>query len=491
MDRICNALNNRVMTANEAAQIVKDGDIIGVSGFTLCGYPKEVPKAIAQNKTAKNLKVLSGASVGDELDGEMAREGVMSVRYPYQSNKDLRKLINKGEIGYSDMHLSHMPIYIQRGVGREVDVAIIECAAVTEEGILLTTSVGSSDTFIRNAKKIILEVNTKVPMDIIGMHDIFDVGVAPNAKIIPITNPMDRIGTKLVPCDLNKIAAIVYTDAYDQSPAFKEVDETSQAISDRIVHFLKKEVEAGRQPKNLCPLQSGVGSVANAVLKGLASSSFENMTMYTETFQESALELLEEGKFIGASTSALSLSQEAMERMFSNMAWYAKRIVMRADDISNHPEVIRRLGLISMNTPLEVDIYGHINSTHVMGTQIMNGIGGSGDFARNCGLGIFATPSTAKGGMISSIVPMVSHVDHTEHDTQIIVTEQGLADLRWKTPKERAELLIENCAHPDYKPLLREYYQCALKNAKGLHTPHDLKNALSWHVRFLETGSMK
>ena len=144
-----------------------------------------------------------------------------------------------------------------------------------------------------------------------------------------------------------------------------------------------------------------------------------------------------------------------------------------------------------MNSPIEVDIYGNVNSTHIMGTSVMNGIGGSGDFARNARVNIFAAASTAKGGSISCIVPMVSHVDHTEHDTQIIVTEQGVADLRWKTPTERAELLIEHCAHPDYRPMLRKYFEQSKQCSKGQHTPHDLTKALSWHQHYLESGSMR
>ncbi|TKI78799.1 acetyl-CoA hydrolase, partial [Bacillus wiedmannii] len=103
------------------------------------------------------------------------------------------------------------------------------------------------------------------------------------------------------------------------------------------------------------------------------------------------------------------------------------------------------------NTALELDIYGNVNSTHVLGTKMMNGIGGSGDFARNARLAIFVTKSIAKGGNISSIVPFVSHVDHTEHDVDVIVTEQGYADLRGLAPRERVELIIENCVHPMYR----------------------------------------
>ena len=104
-----------------------------------------------------------------------------------------------------------------------------------------------------------------------------------------------------------------------------------------------------------------------------------------------------------------------------------------------------------MNGMIEADIYGNVNSTHVMGSAIMKGIGGSGDFARNGFCNFFLSPSTAKGGAISAIVPMVSHVDHTEHDVQVVVTEQGLADLRGLGPRDRATGIIEGCAHPSFR----------------------------------------
>lgn len=490
MDRICGILKDRVMSADEAASMIQSGMTLGFSGFTLSGYPKLVPLALVSSMHAKDLTVLTSASTGDELDGAMSRAGLMAKRYPYQSNKDLRTNINNGTTLYSDMHLSHLPAYLQRGTMR-IDYAIIECLAVTEDGIVPTLSVGASNSIVNAADKVILELNEAVPLSLMGIHDIFNVSPAPNSAAIPVMAPLDRVGTQYIPCPPEKIAAIVISNTLDQCATMKPVDDVSQAISERIVGFLKSEVAAGRQPKNLLPLQSGVGSIANAVLKGLADSDFENMTMYTETFQQSALELVEMGKFVGASTTAISLSDEGMARLLADPEWYKQRMVVRPQDVTNHPEVIRRLGIVAMNTPIEFDIYGNVNSTHIMGTSMMNGIGGSGDFARNAGLTIFATPSVAKGGAISAIVPMCSHIDHTEHDTQIFVTEHGLADLRWKTPVERAELIIENCAHPDYKPLLREYFNDALRLSKAKHTPHVLSRALSWHTRYMETGSMK
>ena len=101
-----------------------------------------------------------------------------------------------------------------------------------------------------------------------------------------------------------------------------------------------------------------------------------------------------------ASATALSLSPEAAEEFNRDVALYRKKVVLRPQEISNHPELIRRLGVIAMNGLIEADIYGNVNSTHIRGTSIMNGIGGSGDFARNAYLSIFMTPSTAKNGAI-------------------------------------------------------------------------------------------
>jgi succinyl-CoA:acetate CoA-transferase len=164
------------------------------------------------------------------------------------------------------------------------------------------------------------------------------------------------------------------------------------------------------------------------------------------------------------------------------------RNIVRPQEISNHPEIFRRLGLISINSALELDIYGNVNSTPVLGTKMMNGIGGSGDFARNARLAIFVTKSIAKNGKISSIVPFVSHVDHTEHDVDVIVTEQGYADRRGLAPRQRVDLIIDWCAHPMYREQLRDYYREAL--TRGGQTPHVLEKAFSWHMNYAKNGTM-
>lgn len=185
----------------------------------------------------------------------------------------------------------------------------------------------------------------------------------------------------------------------------------------------------------------------------------------------------------------MTLSSVWADRVFRNIGAYKDKLVLRPQEVSNHPEIIRRLGVIGINTALEFDIYGNVNSTHVGGTDMMNGIGGSGDFARNAFLSIFVAKSVAKGGAISSVVPMVSHVDHTEHDVDILVTEHGLADLRGLAPRERAPVVINNCCHPAYRELLSDYFRRAVET-RGGQTPHILEEAFDWHVRRLKTGSM-
>lgn len=495
-DRIRNdELKSKIVSADVAALLIKDGMHVGTSGFTPSGYPKAVPLALAKRvrETGEKLKIAlsTGASVGDELDGELAKAGIISRRLPYQTNNFLRDCINEGTCEYTDLHLSHTPQYIRYGFLGKMDVAIVEAVAITEDGhIVPSTSIGNSQVFVEMSDSVIVEINTSQPIELEGMSDIYVPENPPNRKPIPIETVSDRVGTPYIKCEKSKIRAIVITDMKDDVRPFTPIDSVSEAISDNLLNFIKTEVKLNRLPENLLPLQSGVGSVANAVLAGLLKSDFENLTCYTEVIQDSMLELIEKGKVVYASGTSISPSPEYLERFKNNISFFKNHIVLRPQEISNSPEVVRRLGVISINTAIEADIYGNVNSTHIMGGRMMNGIGGSGDYARNAYLSIFTTPSTAKGGSISSIVPMVSHHDHVDQDVMVIITEFGVADLRGKSPKEKAKEIILKCAHPDYRGMLEEYFEKAM-NSKFKHTPQVLGDALSWHERFLKTGSMK
>ena len=494
-DRILNkSLHSKITTAEDAASIIKDGMSIGCSGFTPCGYPKTTPLALAERvKKGEKIRInlLTGASVGVELDDALAEVDAIARRYPYQTGKAINKAINEGNTLFQDIHLSQMAQQVRYGFLGRLDIAIVEAVAITEDGgIIPSTSVGNSPTFVKTADKVIVEINTTQPLELIGMHDIYTPSDPPYRHPIPITDISQRIGYPYMPCSPEKIIAIVPCDITDKTRPLAPIDETAKRMADNLIDFFKFEIKKGRLPKGLLPLQSGVGNVANAVMAGLLNSSFSNLRVWTEVIQDSMFDLIDAGKLFFASGTSLTPSPEGLIRFYKNIKHYRQKIILRPQEISNNPEIVRRLGVIAMNTALEVDIYGNANSTHILGTKMVNGIGGSGDFSRNAYLTIFLTPSTAKSGKISRVVPLVSHIDHTEHETHIIVTEQGVADLRGLDPKERVREIIEKCAHPDYRPLLWDYYKRAEKEVGG-HIPILLNEAFSWHLRLKERGTMK
>lgn len=496
---LCSSLQDKIMSAEEAAALIHDGVNVGMSGFTGSGYPKSVPQALARRIAEAHafgkhfrIGVWTGASTAPELDGALAEADGVEMRLPYQSDPVCRKRINSGQMEYIDIHLSHVAQFVWFGFLGKLDIALVEVAGILEDGRLVpSSSVGNNKTWLEQADKVILEVNTKQSAKLEGMHDIYyGTSLPPHRQPIPLVRADDRIGEPYLRCDPDKIIAIVETHAPDRNSPFSPPDENSQRIAGHILDFFEHEVRRGRLPKNLLPLQSGVGNIANAVMAGLNKGPFDNLTAYTEVLQDGMLDMIRSGKLAMASATAFSLSDAGLEEFNANVDLYRERIILRPQEISNHPEVIRRLGVIAMNGMIEADIYGNVNSTHVMGSSIMNGIGGSGDFARNAYISIFMTPSQAKNGQISCIVPMASHVDHTEHDVQVIVTEQGLADLRGLSPNQRAKVIIEKCAHPDFRPALLDYHERAMSGAYGRHTPHLLDEALSWHQRYVKEGAM-
>lgn len=500
-DRIaCVALKSKVMSAADAAALIGSGATVGMSGFTGSGYPKAVPLALAARIDAAHakgepfrLRVWTGASTGPELDGALARSNGIEFRLPYNSDPIAREKINRGEMEYFDMHLSQVAPMAWQGFLGPLDVAVVEVAGIRPDGSLIpSSSVGNNKTWLDRASRVILEVNRWQNPALEGMHDIYyGTALPPNRVPIPLVRPDDRIGEPWFRCDPDKIVAIVETEAPDRNLPFAAPDAAARAIAGHLLEFFQHEVAKGRLPASLLPLQSGVGNIANAVLSGLVDGPFEGMTAYTEVIQDGMIDLMKTGKLRLASATAFSLSPEAAADLNANMAAFRDRMILRPQEISNHPELIRRLGCLAMNGLIEADIFGAVNSTHVMGSRIQNGIGGSGDFARNAYVSIFMTPSTAKGGTISSIVPQCSHVDHITQDVQVIVTEQGLADLRGLSPKQRAELIIARCAHPDYRPALEDYYARARRFAYGQQSPSLPGESLSWHQRFIETGSMR
>ncbi len=484
------------LSQEEAAQLIHHGETVAVSGFTAAGAPKAIPAALAARAEAEHaagrpfkINLISGASTGRSLDGALARAKAIGFRTPYQSDPDLRKSINAGETRFFDMHLSRLPQDVRYGFLGPIHTAIIEASEVTKYGeIVLTSSVGASPTFCRCAKQIIIEWNRYHPSFLRGVHDIYEPADPPQRSDIPVFQPNDRIGQPVIQVDPARIVGVVETHLPDETSAFPEVSPLTAKIGENVANFLAGEIKRGLLPKSFLPVQSGVGDTANAVLKAMSQHpDIPNFQMYTEVIQDAVIALMREGRVTFTSGSSLTVPPATLEGVYADWDFFRNRLLLRPQEITNNPEVVRRIGTISVNTALEVDLSGNVNSTHVLGRNMMNGIGGSADFARAAFLSIFICPSTAKGDKISTIVPMVSHLDSSEHSVSIIVTDQGVADLRGKAPSERARLIIENCAHPDYKPILRDY----IAHGGHGHSVQSLGAAFGMHQQFAKTGDMR
>jgi acetyl-CoA hydrolase len=495
----CKTLHGKIKAVEDVIPFFKDGMNLGWSGFTPVGYPKAIPKALANHVEANNLQgklrfnLLIGASVGTETEDRWAALDMIARRWPYQSGKNIQKGINSGRIRMHDKHLSMFAQdlvygFYTKDLGGKLDIGIVEASAITEEGnIILAGSVGIAPEIIQTAEHLIIELNTAIPSHE-GLHDIVLPEMPPHRKPHLVSRVEDRIGLTYVPCDPAKIIAIVESREPDNGRALGATDAVSEAIAAHILDFFQAEVKAGRLPANLLPLQSGVGNIANAVVGGLVKGPFANLTVYTEVLQDTMLDFFDSGKLEFASATSLSLSENGFKRLYANWDGYTSRIVLRPQQLANNPEIIRRLGVIAMNTPVEFDIYAHANSTLV----------GSGDFLRNAFLSIMHSPSVRPSKTdptgISCVVPMVPHVDHTEHDLDVLVTEQGLADLRGLCPRDRAQLIIDRCAHPDYRPILQDYFDRAssycLSRGCG-HEPHMLDKVFRMQQHLAEHGTMK
>jgi propionyl-CoA:succinyl-CoA transferase len=487
--------NFPVISAEEAASHIPDGAMVALSGFANAGTAKLVPRAIAKRAQQLHsagkpykIRLITGSSSGNDIDEELARAEALSWRAPFQSSPTLRSQINRQQVQYIDMHLAGAPQTLLAGFFGKLDYAIIEATDVTRDGrVYLTTSIGASPAYLQYADRVFIELNGYHSRRLPEMADIVILPPPPREVPIPIHDPLTKIGYPYAVVDPKKIMGIIETNEADQIKPFTPMDWKARSIAENVVRFLFGEMISGRIPSEFLPLQAGLGNLANSVMAALGENPYiPPFQMYSITFQDSLVDLMEKGKLKGASACGLALTAEMLSHVCSNMDFFGPRIVLRPQDISDDAGVIRRLGVIAINPAIEVDIYGNMNSSHLFGTDTVNGIGGSGEFTRNSYLSIVMCPSTVMGGRISCIVPMSPHIDSNEHSVQVIVTEQGFADIRGIGPIQRARKIIGNCAHPAY----RDYLNAYISEPGSGHIRHNLGRAFELHRNFLEYGKM-
>jgi succinyl-CoA:acetate CoA-transferase len=463
--------------ASAAGAIPADATLL-TSGFGSVGYPKAVPEALAESDRDLALTVVSGGSVGPEIDTDLVEADAVERRYPFQARPEINEAVNDGRVAFNDRHISSLGDEVRFGGLVDPDVAVVEAVAVGEDWLVPSTSIGHTPPFVDAVDRLVVEVNRAQPRELAAFHDVYRLADPPDRGGVPLSAEGERIGDPRIAFDTETLVAVVETDRRDEPYTFRDPTDTDEAIAGNLGGFLEREVERSPLFEESLRMQFGVGSLGNALMGALADADVgdRDLVYFGEVIQDGLLDLLDGGDLRVASATSLALSAEGQQRLFEDAERYAEDVVLRPAELSNRPELIDRFGVVAVNSAVEVDLYGHVNSTHVGGSRMISGVGGSGDFVRNSPLSIIALPSTAAGGDVSTVRPMVTHVDHTEHDVDVIVTEHGIADLRGTSPRERARLLVE-CAAPDFRPALEEYLDRAGEDG---HTPHDLDSAFEW-----------
>ncbi|GHV54359.1 acetyl-CoA hydrolase [Deltaproteobacteria bacterium] len=492
-DKVANpSLRKRIMPADEAASFIKNGMNVAMGGYTSCGYPKVISsELVARKKRGEELAIhlLTGSMVGPEIHEALGEAGVLSRFAPLITSKILAGQANAGEAHYVEQPMNRLPRLLRGRAFGSLDVAVVEAVAVTREGYIVpSNSGGMIPNFLEAAKQVIVEVNTAQPEELYGLHDIYLSEPPPAAKPIPILSAGHRIGKPYALVDPRKIAAIVASEIPDYVPESRGTVAMPE-ITGHLLNFL--ELESRRtMGGRLVPIQTGFGNLTNAILGAFGESNFRELEFFCGGVVAEHLALMMAGKTRTISTGSLQMGKYTIELLRKHPEIFREQVVIRSTDVANNGEVVARLGLIALNSGIEIDIYGNVNASHIMGSRVVNGLGGGANFAQNAGLSIVMLPSVSKNGDISAVVPMVSHHDIIEHDVDVVITENGVADLRGLDETERARSVIANCAHPEYRDRLARYLDTAILRYGG-HHPIILEEALSWHQRLRDTGSMR
>lgn len=476
------SLQGRIQSADQAAAFIKDGMTIAMGGYAMAGYPKAVVEALVKRKEEGEdlvINLITGANV-PWVDEQLGGANIIGRRTPMIASRILASQANKGSIKYIEQQMCKMPRLLRSKSFGKIDIAVVEALGFTEEGALIpSTSVGMVHYLMDAADAIIVEVNSAYPKCLEGIHDIYLPKAPPKTEPIPLVETSQRIGQTAIPINEDKILCIVETHRPEDLGPQAKGSEQAVHIASHLFDFLEKEFKDWKG--HLPPIQTGFGGIANAITDAFSKSNFTDLEFFCGGVTEPVLELLAEGKVKAISTGGIGMSPrvEAILKATPNLH---ERLTIRNGDITNNAEIIGRLGLIALNTGVEMDIYGNVNSSHIAGSRVVNGIGGGANFAQNAGLSIMVMPAISKGGAISNIVPMVSHQDICEHDVDIVVTENGLADLRGLDDGERAEVIIKNCASPLYQKQLNQYLSDAREKCGG-HHPQLPMQAFEWYTR--------
>jgi 4-hydroxybutyrate CoA-transferase len=340
---------------------------------------------------------------------------------------NVRQAVNEGRADYTPVFLSEIEPLFESGQ-MPIDVALIQVSPPDAHGFCsFGVGVDTTLTASRQAKLVVAQVNDQMPRT---FGDSF-IHVSDIDSIIEGSRPL---------CEAKPIT----------------ITDVHRAIGKNVASL----IEDG------ATLQLGIGGIPDAVL--LELNNHKNLGIHTEMLSDSAIPLIESGVINGSCksiqrgkivTGFVLGTKKLFEFVNNNPAFE-----FHPSAYTNDPYVIsQNHKMVAINSALQVDITGQVCADSI-GTYFYSGIGGQVDFIRGAsrckeGKPIIAIPSTAKGGTISRIVPMLdpgAGVVTSRGAVHYVVTEFGVAYLHGRTIRQRAESLIE-IAHPKFRDGLYAY----------------------------------
>lgn len=414
-----------LMSAEDAVNHIQSGNRVVVAHA--CGEPSYLLDVMVANaKAYRDVEIVHMVAMGkaEYCKPEYAENFRHNAFFVGGTSRDA---IAEGRGDFTPSFFFEVPRQFSSTM--PVDVAMVMVTPPDENGMCsLGVSVDYTLEAVKQAKLVIAQVNPQMPW----------------------TGPYSLVSVKDLDCIVEHEAPII-----ELKPP--KIGDIEKAIGEHCASLVPDGAT----------LQLGIGAIPDAVLLFLKHK--KDLGIHSEMFSDGVVDLYQKGVITGANKRLDKGKMVAAFLMGSKKLYDFvddnPDVMMRTVDYVNNPAVIcQNPKVVSINSCLQVDFNGQVNSES-MGTKQFSGIGGQLDYVRGAamcpdGKAILAMPSTAKHGEVSRIVPVFepgTTVTTTRTDVHYIVTEYGVANLRAKSLRERARLLI-NIAHPKFRDQLWEAY---------------------------------
>jgi acetyl-CoA hydrolase len=409
--------NNKITTADEAIRAIQSGNRVFLTGN--CSIPKVLLDALVDYAPQiEDVEITHALTMGSEAYVAEGMEDHIRVNTMFIGH-NVREAVQEGRADFTPVLLSEFTLLFKQGI-LPLDVALVHLSPPDEHGFCsFGVESGLTKTPAESARIIVAEVNQQMPRT---LGDTF-IHVSNIDYVVPVDYPL-----------------------IEMSMSEGEPSETAQRIAGYIAELIPDRAT----------MQMGIGAIPDAVLGYLYDK--QELGIHTELFSDGVIGLVEAGVITNSNKmlhpGKITAGFVIGTRRLYDFIHDNPIIELHRTEYVNDPFVIaQNERQVAINSALEIDLTGQVCADSI-GPRLYSGVGGQLDFIYGAsrskgGVPIIALPSTAKGGRLSRIVPMLKQgagVVTTRNHVRYVVTEYGVADLYGKTIRERARALIEVAA---------------------------------------------